>query len=148
MSQRIVYFENPNSAIGNSVVSLSPRYTGTTEDAAKQAIKKQGLPDITPWQEVEDSLEPVFKNARRVADGKLIADLTKSKLIAHGIRRIKRSEEFMPLDNDNPNIVVTAETETQRVIIRDKYAGIQTSFDNVNSVNALKGLMIAQGWIN
>ena len=148
MAQKVIYFDNLNSTIGNSVVSVSPFYKGTMEDAAKEAIKNQGLPSDTPYQEVEDALEPIFKNAREVVAGKLIASLVGSKFIAHNVRRIKRSEEFMPLDNDNPNIVVTAETETQRVIIRDKYAGIQTAFDNVNNVNALKGLMIAQGWIN
>jgi len=143
----VIYFENSNSPIGNSVTSLSPNFKGDIIDAAIQAIKEQGLPVNTPYQIVQDALEPIFKEARKVENGKLVADIGKSKLIAHGMRRAKRSIEFMPLDGDNLNVLVTPETEAQRVIVRDKYAGIQIAFNNVNNVKALKGLMKAQGWV-
>ena len=143
---KVYFIEDPDAPIGSWVVRIEPTYKGDIHDEIVKAMAQQGLPADTPYQEVEDMPPTIFKNARKIEKGKLVADLTKSKLIAHDIRRIKRSEEFMPLDNDNPNVVVTAETEIQRVIIRDKYTGIQTAFDNVNSVSALKGLMIAQGW--
>ena len=147
VGQKVIYFENPNAAAGNSVVSVSPRYKGPMADVAAQAVREQGLPPNTSWQEVEDALDPVFKNARKVENGKLVADLSKSKIISHNIRRQERGKEFITLDGNNPNVLVTPEIETLRVGVRDKYAGIQIAFDNANSVNALKGLMIAQGWI-
>ena len=143
----VYFFENANSSIGNSVYSLEPQYKGNIQLAIAEAIKNQGLPEDTPYQEVEDSLEPVFKNARKVENGKLIADLTKAKLIAHEYRRVKRSREFLVIDSDNRNVVVTPAAEAQRESIRAKYEIIQTNLDAKSTVAELKAEMEKEGLI-
>jgi len=144
---KVYYFDNPNSPIGNSVVVLSPRYNGDTAEAIIEAIKNQGLPIDTPYEEVIDALEPVFKVARKVEDGKLVADLDKSKIIAHIYRRFKRSLEFSIIDGDNMNVQVTPGAEAQRQTIRDKYNTIQNNLDAAVSVAALKVEMEKEGLI-
>jgi hypothetical protein len=139
--QKVIYFENLNAAAGNSVVSISPHYKGGLAAVAEQAIKEQGLPDDTAWQEVEDALEPIFKGARKVENGKLIAGLAKSKLIAHDFRRVNRSKEFSVIDGDNENVQVSAQAQAKRQVVRDKYAQLQMDIDSVTDGAELKQLM-------
>lgn len=65
-------------------------------------------------------------------------NLSKAKSIAHDIRRVARTEEFRPLDIKAtiPSEAVTAETERQ--IIRQKYAVIQSEIDTADSIEKLK----------
>jgi len=143
MIQRIIY---TNEDGGVSVVAPS-----FNSGLSIKAIAQKDVPAGYAYEIVDIAVIPsdrTFRNAWRKNNIKIDVDLPEAKLIAHKMRRIKRGKEFIPLDGDNPNVLVTPEIETERVIIRGKYVGIQTAFDNANSVNALKGLMIAQGWID
>lgn len=71
-------------------------------------------------------------------------NIDKAKTIGHDIRRIKRANEFAPLDEvimkQIPGTDVQA-VEAQRQAIRDKYSGIQTDIDNSSSVEELKSIL-------
>lgn len=70
-------------------------------------------------------------------------DLNKAREITHEKRRIARAEEFKPFDeiialqipgND------AIQAETQRQLIRDKYAAIQLEIDACEDINSLKAI--------
>ena len=143
----IIYFDNPDSPIGNSVTTLAPNLKRSKSDEMQRIFKELGLPESTPWKEVEDGLESVFKNARKVVNGKLVADLKKSKMIAHGCRRMKRSMEFETIDGDNMNVLVSVDAEVERAAIRLRYDTIQINLDDCTSVTMLKTEMEKQGLV-
>ena len=62
----------------------------------------------------------------------ITVNIDKAKLISHNLRRIARSNEFLPLDRQIelkiPGIDVGA-VESKRQAIRDKYATIQNEID-------------------
>ena len=68
-------------------------------------------------------------------------NLDKAKNIAHDIRRVKRAEEFAPLDIKAtiPSEAVTAEAERQA--IRDKYAAIQENINAATNTEQLKSAL-------
>jgi hypothetical protein len=68
-------------------------------------------------------------------------NLDKAKNIAHDIRRVKRAEEFAPLDIKAtiPSEAVTAEAERQ--VIRDKYAAIQENINAATNTEQLKSAL-------
>jgi hypothetical protein len=74
----------------------------------------------------------------------IVVNIDKAKLIAHEIRRAKRSEEFAPLDevimkqlpgND------LAEAEQSRQDIRNKYDVIQLQIEYATSPEELKVIL-------
>lgn len=71
-------------------------------------------------------------------------NIDKARLIAHDKRRLKRAEEFSPLDEviakQIPGTDVAA-VEAQRQAIRDRHAAIQTDIDAAASVDALKTIV-------
>ena len=71
----------------------------------------------------------------------ITVNVDKAKGIAHEVRRIKRTEEFAPLDVKAtiPSEAVAA--EEARAAIRTKYAGVQTSIDAAADVDALKAIV-------
>ena len=71
----------------------------------------------------------------------ITVNLTKAKAIAHDMRRAKRAEEFKPLDIKATIPSEAVDAEAQRVLIREKYAAMQTAIDAAGDVDALKGVM-------
>ena len=69
----------------------------------------------------------------------ITVNLTKAKAIAHDMRRAKRAEEFKPLDIKATIPSEAVDAEAQRVVIREKYATMQTAIDAAGDVDALKG---------
>ena len=69
----------------------------------------------------------------------ILINLDKAKAIAHDMRRAKRAEEFKPLDIKATIPSEAANAEAQRVVIREKYATMQTAIDAAGDVDALKG---------
>lgn len=71
----------------------------------------------------------------------ITVNVDKAKGIAHEVRRIKRTEEFAPLDVKAtiPSEAVAA--EEARAAIRAKYEGVQTSIDAAADVDALKAIV-------
>lgn len=63
----------------------------------------------------------------------IIVNIDKAKAIGHAIRRVKRKEEFAPLDEiiakQIPSKSAT-DAEAERQAIREKYALIQTQIDS------------------
>jgi hypothetical protein len=72
-------------------------------------------------------------------------NINKAKAIAHDARRAARTKEFKPFDIKAtiPNEAVAAETERQ--LIRNKYAAMQAAIDAAVDVNEIKAAMPQQG---
>jgi hypothetical protein len=68
-------------------------------------------------------------------------NIDKAKAIAHDKRREARAEEFKPLDIKAtiPSEAVAA--EEARVVVRDKYATMQTAIDAAATVDEIKGAL-------
>jgi hypothetical protein len=70
-------------------------------------------------------------------------NIDKAKTIAHDIRRAARSEEFKPYDDaiakQIPGQMEGA--EAARVLIRAKYATMQTAIDAASTVDEIKAAM-------
>ena len=56
-------------------------------------------------------------------------DIIKARDIAHSIRRSKRDNEFISIDGNIVNVVVTDTAESDRVALRTKYASMQNDID-------------------
>lgn len=65
-------------------------------------------------------------------------NINKAKNIAHNVRRIKRAEEFAPLDIKATIPSQAASAEAARQVIRDKYAVMQAAVDSAQSVEQIK----------
>lgn len=65
-------------------------------------------------------------------------NINKAKNIAHNARRIKRAEEFAPLDIKATIPSQAASAEAARQVIRDKYAVMQAAVDSAQSVEQIK----------
>lgn len=64
-------------------------------------------------------------------------NLDKAKGIAHDKRRVKRSEEFAPLDIKATIPSEATQAEADRQAIREKYAAIQVSIDEASDIQTL-----------
>lgn len=64
-------------------------------------------------------------------------NMTKAKNISHEKRRIKRAEEFAPLDIESTIQSMAAQAEGKRQAIRDKYAVMQKNIDGAATVEEL-----------
>ena len=71
-------------------------------------------------------------------------NVDKAKNICHNVRRAKREAEFAPLDaliaKKIPGQSEVA-LETERQVIRDKYASIQSKIDRAESIDSLKEII-------
>lgn len=74
----------------------------------------------------------------------IIINVEKAKLVAHGIRRNKRDEEFAPYDaiimKQIPGNSMV-EAEASRQAIRDKYATMQSDINSATSVEEIKSIL-------
>ena len=71
----------------------------------------------------------------------IVVNIDKAKAIGHEIRREKRADEFIPLDEViMKRIPGTAEQEAEaaRQVIRDKYAVIQAQIDAATTPEEIK----------
>jgi hypothetical protein len=84
-----------------------------------------------------------FRNAWEKQGKAVSTNLTKAKDICHDKRRLKRSEEFAPLDIEATIPARAQEAEAKRQQVRDKYATIQTNIDAAADVAALKSIVEA-----
>jgi hypothetical protein len=135
MAKVIIY---QNSEGGASIVRQ------INADKSIEDIAKKAVPDGTAYEIVEDSQVPTdrtFRTAWVKGSGVVTEDVTKSKVIAHGTRREKRSVEFKPHDDTiSLNIpgTDTSAAETARAAIRTKYATMQTNIDNATNIAGIK----------
>lgn len=68
----------------------------------------------------------------------IIINIDKAKVIAHNIRRYKRTQEFAPLDIKATIPVEAAAAEAARQVVRDKYAAMQTAIDDAQTADEIK----------
>lgn len=68
----------------------------------------------------------------------ITVNIDKAKTIGHDIRRIKRSEEFAPLDVKATIPSIAVVVEEQRELIREKYAVIQAKIDAALTSDEIK----------
>jgi len=112
--------------------------TGDVNDAIKD------VPTGLSYEIVDDSVissDRTFRNAWVKGSGVITEDVTKSKVLAHGIRRGKRAAEFKPHDDTiSLNIpgTDTSAAETARAAIRTKYATMQTNIDNATNIAGIE----------
>ena len=74
----------------------------------------------------------------------ITVNMDKAKAIAHEVRRIKRAEEFAPLDEVIMKQIPgndAAQAEAARQAIRDKYSALQAQMDAATTVDELKSLL-------
>lgn len=74
----------------------------------------------------------------------ITVNMDKAKAIAHEVRRIKRAEEFAPLDEVIMKQIPgndAAQAEAARQAIRDKYSALQAQMDAATTADELKSLL-------
>ena len=74
----------------------------------------------------------------------ITVNMDKAKAIAHEVRRIKRAEEFAPLDEVIMKQIPgndAAQAEAARQAIRDKYSALQAQMNAATTVDKLKSLL-------
>ena len=102
------------------------------------------VPAGVDYEIVDDSEIPsdrTFRNAWK-RNGKAVeTDIPKAKEIAHDKRRVKRSEEFAPLDVEATIPAKAAQAEAAREAVRQKYEKIQNDIDAAANEAELKQIM-------
>jgi hypothetical protein len=83
-------------------------------------------------------VDKMFREAWGIQGDSIIEDITKSKTIAHDIRRKRRDEEFAPLDRLATVPSQFEAVETQRVLMRAKYDLMQVQIDTALTIEELK----------
>ena len=73
----------------------------------------------------------------------IVINIDKAKEIAHDMRRVKRSEEFVPLDLKVTIPSEATAAEAARQSVREKYATIQNNIDSASDVTELKTIVEA-----
>lgn len=68
-------------------------------------------------------------------------DIIKARDIAHSIRRSKRDNEFISIDGNIVNVVVTDTAESDRVALRTKYASMQNDIDAASTTEELNTII-------
>lgn len=116
-----------------------------TEDEFIARVAARSVPaDAADVQVVEPEVIPTdrtFRNAWKVGDERVEHDMQKCKEIAHERRRVRRAEEFAPLDIEATIPAKAAQAEAKRQAIRDKYDAIQSAIDAARSVEELKATL-------
>lgn len=127
--QKIV-FTNPNGSVS---IVISSGDISITEVMAKDVPA-----DATNARYIDDTDLPqdrLFRNAWDDTNPETFVgiDMVKAGEIAHGMRRVKRDEEFAPHDEVIQKQIPGADAaaaENARVIIRTKYDSIQVDIDS------------------
>lgn len=65
-------------------------------------------------------------------------NIDKAKNIAHDIRRVKRAEEFAPLDIQATIPSQASAAESARQVVRDKYSAMQTQINSASTPEEIK----------
>jgi len=137
MDQRIIYQTDDGG-----VAILVPCDCGLTieEIAAKDvpAGKPYTIVDVA-----DISPDRTFRNAWEVDKGAIKTSVSKARDIAHKMRRMKRSDEFKPLDIDAtiPDRAIGA--EAKRADVRTKYDALQIVIDAAKDVDELLAAVAA-----
>lgn len=120
-----------------------------TEDEWLARISLKDVPkDSTDVQIVDESAIPkdrTFRNAWKAGVNCIEHDITKCKSIAHDRRRAKREDEFKPHDEVIAKQIPgksVEDAEAARVVIRQKYADIQTAIDSAKTVEEIKASLL------
>jgi hypothetical protein len=74
----------------------------------------------------------------------IVINLGKAKAIGHDIRRAKRAEEFLPLDEVIAKQIPgkdAAAAEAARQVIRDRYATMQQAIDAATTPEEVKAAL-------
>lgn len=77
----------------------------------------------------------------------IVVNLDKAKAIGHDIRRAARAEEFAPYDKVIAAQIPgqsAADAEAARVLVRSKYAAMQTAIDAAATTNEIKSALEAK----
>lgn len=133
MTNKLIIYTNSS---GGVAVGMPTDKVSITEFAAQleltdyEIIEREALP--------EDRL---FRDAWVKTGATVVEDLAKSKVIAHEMRRAKRSEEFSPYDDLISKQIPGSDTdaaEASRAAIRTKYETLQTAINNCTDIADLK----------
>jgi len=74
-------------------------------------------------------------------------NMTKAKDIAHTARRVKRDEDFKPLDIKATIPAEATQAEIDRQVIRDADAIVQSDIDASSDETTLKAVMVGSNLI-
>lgn len=142
MTHHIIY---TNETGGVSVVVPAEDCGLTIEE-----IAEKDCPVGSDYEIVDVSAVPsdrTFRGAWTKGTGKVNVGLAKARLIAHEVRRAKRSEEYTIVDADLIDMAVTPAGQVKRDAIAAKYAMVQTDLDAAVDVDALKAQMVLDGLV-
>lgn len=68
----------------------------------------------------------------------IIINIDKAKVIAHNIRRYKRTKEFAPLDIKATIPAESATAEAARQAVREKYAAMQSAINAAATTDEIR----------
>ena len=71
----------------------------------------------------------------------ITSDINKAKEISHSKRREARAAEFAPLDIQATIPTLAEQAESERQLVRDKYAAMQTQIDSATTAEELKAII-------
>lgn len=142
---RIIYTNDEGNV---SVVIPSDSWTGTLDELAARVIDNA----VDTYEIVDHTEIPVtkvFRNAwKRDRQGKKVGvGMVKAKNITHGRRRRRRDIEMEPHDRIIARQVPGEDptsAEAERVILRTKYARIQTEIDAATTPDELETIIATE----
>lgn len=92
---------------------------------------------------IGEFLDPFYRQAWDIKDGKLMIDLQKAKNTVHEKRRALRELEFEPHDQKIAKQIPGWESaEKERVKIREKYQAIQIEIDSCQNLESLNNIVL------
>ena len=86
----------------------------------------------------------VFFDAWELSGEVIVVNVDKAKTVSHGIRRAAREKELAPYDAIIAKQIPgksAQDAEAARVVIRAKYADMQTAIDAASTVDQIKAAM-------
>jgi hypothetical protein len=131
----------------NRIIYPTPEGVAIIIPAESVELALKDVPEGTPYEIVTTDDIPAdrfFRNAWVLGDCCVEHDLDKCKSIGHNVRRQKRAEEFAPHDDIIAKQIPgkdAAEAETNRQLIRNKYADIQDNIDVATTPNEIKEVL-------
>ncbi len=113
----------------------------TPEDIAQRVVPKG-----SDYQIVDPSALPTdrtFRDAWEINTNTIDVNISKAKEISHSKRREARAAEFAPLDIRTTIPTLAEQAESERQLVRDKYAAIQTQIDEASTIEEIKERLVA-----
>lgn len=135
--QKCIIFDNGKGGV--SVIIPAPNCGLTIEEIAAKDAPAGSSPEIVSVDNIPT--DRTFREAWQREKGAVVEHVEKSRVIAHEMRRLERSEEFKPFDAQATIPFMAEKAEEGRAKIRQKYDEIQKEMDATPNVGGLRVLV-------